>query len=398
MSRQKEEEEKNTITTTTTTTPVVVRDPRFQAGRSLVQKGLAQEGAVEIFATLLEETRTKYGDSSIETAPAYYEYGNALLRAAAASKPSAMEEKEEPDSREVAAAAAEQRLLGSGTIQKAESVVKEEMVKTEEDEDDKKLAAVESSDANVGEVTVKSEGDDENDNVSEDDDEGHDLNLALEMMENSFSILEEYKDAASRQQQQSSSSSSVAAAAATNYQGWVGEQLPRVLLGIGDTLSALEKHADAADAYSRALDVRQEMLQTFSHEKDAAVISLEHLQAQRKVCEATVLICEELLACPSDQDVITTETQSLVVKASERVEYVQGYYDKARDALQETVFLMANVASRNVDMGTEKADVCFIATMLMGVGTALAEIDDESNNNNSNNITSDEPVKKKPKT
>jgi len=65
------------------------------------------------------------------------------------------------------------------------------------------------------------------------------------------------------------------------------------------------------------------------------------------------------------------------VKASERVEYVRGYYDKARDALQDTVFLMANLAARNIDVEVEKEDVCFVSTMVMGVGTALAEIDEK---------------------
>jgi hypothetical protein len=53
------------------------------------------------------------------------------------------------------------------------------------------------------------------------------------MMENSFSILDDYKDDTTSH---------------TEYVEWVQEQLPRVLLGIGDTLSALERHADAADA------------------------------------------------------------------------------------------------------------------------------------------------------
>lgn len=38
--------------------PPVTRDPRFKAGRTLVQTGRATEGAVNMFATLLE-VRTK---------------------------------------------------------------------------------------------------------------------------------------------------------------------------------------------------------------------------------------------------------------------------------------------------------------------------------------------------
>ena len=58
--------------------PVVVRDPRYKAGRALIPK----EESVDVFAILLEEARSKYGETHIEAAPAYYEYGNALFRAA----------------------------------------------------------------------------------------------------------------------------------------------------------------------------------------------------------------------------------------------------------------------------------------------------------------------------
>ena len=62
--------------------PTVVADPRFRAGRRLVESGRAHFGAVEMFGTLCEEARAKYGDSSVGTGACYYEYGNALFRAA----------------------------------------------------------------------------------------------------------------------------------------------------------------------------------------------------------------------------------------------------------------------------------------------------------------------------
>ena len=37
---------------------------------------------------------------------------------------------------------------------------------------------------------------------------------------------------------------------------------------------------------------------------------------------------------------------------------------------------MGKLASTQ-DLGTEKEDVCFLATMLMGVGTSLAECEEE---------------------
>ena len=65
--------------------PVLVRDPRFRAGRTTVQRGEATQ-AIAVFATLLEEARRMFADGVVthkndclvETSLAYYEYGNAL--------------------------------------------------------------------------------------------------------------------------------------------------------------------------------------------------------------------------------------------------------------------------------------------------------------------------------
>ena len=51
---------------------------RFQAGRAAL-KAKDYEGAINAFADLLKELTEKHGDSSVEIAPAYFEYGNALL-------------------------------------------------------------------------------------------------------------------------------------------------------------------------------------------------------------------------------------------------------------------------------------------------------------------------------
>ena len=48
------------------------------------------------------------------------------------------------------------------------------------------------------------------------------------------------------------------------------------------------------------------------------------------------------------------ETNTLIVKADKRVEHVTVagyYYDNAWDALQETVYYMAMLATKNIDMG-----------------------------------------------
>jgi hypothetical protein len=317
--------------------PVVTKDPRFLAGRKLCERGLADE-AIEMYATLLEETTQKYGENSIETAPAYYEYGNSLLRAT--NKKIAMSNEEEEietkkvvdsDTRSVAATAAERRQQ-----QQQSSVDKDD-----DEEEDKKPAAVttktndEDDDDGYGDNNEHRE---EEDNSSSNDD----LNLALEMMENAWSILEEYKESNEKEEDENSTrndNNDDENKKICKYYGWVKEQIPRILLGIGDTLSTLSRHADAADAFSRALELRKVQLQELvavnisEGSADQNQHTIEHLQAHRMVCEANILIAEELLSCPPNEDVVTTETQSLIVKANECVSYAQGYYDQARDSL-----------------------------------------------------------------
>jgi hypothetical protein len=343
----------------------------------LIQQGMANEGAIEIFSTLVEECIAKHGESSIETSPAFFEYGNALLRAslAATAIPGDDEDDEEEDPKE----SAEEARHAAGAAAEARQNAQKE--------GDQKLAAASASDAPKEteapqEETASDDAEEVDDGDDGEEDEADDLQLSLEMMENAFSILDEY------QTQRTTQSGTDNADGA--YLTWTREQLPRVLLGIGDCLAALQRHADAADVYSRALEWRQTQLAQIAKSNGE---SLEHLQSQRRVCEATVLIAEELLACPEKQDVVTRETQSLIVKAEERIEYARGYYDKARDSLQETVFLMGKLASKNTDLGTEKEDVCFLATMIMGVGETLAAFDEQEAEKQAS-----EPVKKKAKT
>ena len=116
------------------------------------------------------------------------------------------------------------------------------------------------------------------------------------------------------------------------------------------------------------------------------------LVCRRKVVENDVLIAEELLACAPEKDVVTTESHDCLVKAAERIDFARGYYDRARDELQETVLLMGELAAAGVDVGQEKEDVCFAATMVMAIGNTLAEIDEEQQ------IEDSKPASKKQKT
>jgi tetratricopeptide (TPR) repeat protein len=358
-----------------------------------VERGLADE-AVDIYATLLEETRLQYGDVSIETAPAYYEYGNTLLRAVTKQQIMSATDREADDAetkaeeqRAAAAAAAERRQehspdsINPVAASETESVAATGIGKLKDDGDKEKP-----------ENDVESPKDGNHDDQKNGDyDDGGDSELALEMIENSFSILEEYKDSMGKEDGD------------TKYSEWVKGQLPRVLMGIGDTLSKLNRHADAADAYSRALELRKACLEEIADTEgsDPKQFTTDHLKAHRMVCEANILIAEELLSCPQDEDVLTTETKSLIVKSNQRVSYARGYYDQARDALQEAVVFMGSLP-RNIDLGREKEDVCFLATLVMGVGESLAVIDEKTDEAAAAAAAADmdgstEPMKKKAK-
>ena len=331
-------------------TPAVVRDPRFRAGRKLVQTGQAAN-AIDIFADLLAECRRVAGDESLDACPAYYEYGNALFRDAqhqqsddaAAAAEEAAAEPNDLNPREAAALAAERRVQGPAAAVAA--------------------AVTALSDSPDDAIIMEKE---ETPTAKEEAEDTEDIQLALEMMETAWSILDYYS-------QPEKSNDATATATANKYHEWVTEQTPRVLTGIGDVLSALHRHADAADAYSRALAYRQEQVSQFAPQDTC----LEFLQARRRAVEVNVLIAEELLACAPGVDVVTTESHQLVVSAAERVDYARGYYDKARDELQETVLLMGQIAAVGGNVSQEKEDVCFVATLVMGVGTALAELDEE---------------------
>jgi tetratricopeptide (TPR) repeat protein len=289
--------------------PSITKDPRFVAARKLVSSGKSLEGpAVEMFATLLEESRRVYGDSHIQTAACYYEYGNALFRASQKNETKNSSKSGNED-------------------EKGNQVL------------DKKISSIkEASTNNIGKRSRAEEGSTQ---YTEKDDED-DILLALEMMETSYAILEEYTTAAinSAVKENDENGQSL-----LSLMEWAKSQIPRVYTGIGDVLSHLGRHADAVDIYSRAIPHREE-----SYMKEKRLnnnISVECLKARRLVVEANVLVAEELLACNPNQDVVTTESKQVLVTKEERIDFAKGYYDKAREELQETGKSLSHILTQN---------------------------------------------------
>jgi hypothetical protein len=365
--------------------PVVVRDPRFMAGRATV----GQSASIDVFGTLLQEAVSKYGEADVEAAPVYYEYGNALFRHAQRQKL-----REQQQQAGLPATTSAEEGTSGIAISSQSSVAKtlecrqaaEERLAKATVDADLKPAFVDKVNANLpeekhAEVVNSAVDTDENNNDDDDDD----VKFALEMMETAWSILDNV--------QQSSDTVKV-----KQYSEWINDQVPRVLTGIGDVLSALNRHADSADAYLRALGHRQEALeaalrngnseqQQGGNKKGSQLLLL---QCHRKAVEANILIVEELLACGNDSDVVTSESNVVLVTAGSVIDYARGYYDKARDELQEAVVLLGQLAASHVDIGDEKENICFVATMVMGAGTALVEFDELAEQGK-------EPAKKKAK-
>ena len=225
--------------------PIVVRDPRFAAGRQTI----GTPTSVDLFALLLEQTRAKFGAESLETAPAYYEYGNALFRVAQRRN------QPEDEGEHVAALPKQQESTSSGTSNSraAAAAAAERRAKQQQqvsspadgDEDQKKPAAATTKDSGNG--NEQNADDDQQKKKSAAAVEDADVVLALEMMETAYAILDRAANDDADDDQK--------------YADWVRDQLPRVLTGLGDVQSALQRHADAAYAYLHAREHRQEALQ-----------------------------------------------------------------------------------------------------------------------------------------
>jgi len=203
-----------------------------------------------------------------------------------------------------------------------------------------------------------------------------DFDIALEEMENAFAIIDEYL---CQKPTSKSSTDDHKKEVVPNYHSWALDQVPRILTGIGDLYSEIEKHAFAVDAYLRATSYREARVQDKSkHER-----SVEVLNYKRLLCESEILVAESLLRCPKDSDVEVLDEngeKTVIVTAAERIDYARGYYEKAREDLQNTLVYMAkSVKSCDPKQFKKlKEDICFLSTMVMGLGINLSEYDDQT--------------------
>ncbi|GKY99993.1 hypothetical protein MPSEU_000952800 [Mayamaea pseudoterrestris] len=324
-------------------------DPRFKVARTLVMNSRAAE-AVDIFAALLVQAVESHGEDSLETAPLYHEYGNALFRAYR-NEVEREENEDEEDAENDKAAAVDPETKRSAVAEAAE--------KRLQTASQQQPPPVSSNTAAASAPAI---------NETSSEASSSDLNLALEMLETAWAIY----DAAIADEDDK----------IVPFRNFILEQMPRMFNHLGDVLLECKRYADAVDVQLQALkfheDALQELLPTAESSAAAAepTPSLELLKCLRKVTEDNVLIAETLLACPDDGALVTTETKTVLVPKGERISYAKGYYEAAQSCLQDTIFTLGQLAAKNVDLGEEKENVCFASTMLMGVGVSLNALDD----------------------
>lgn len=314
----------------------ITSDARFRLARSLMTSSggtdsttdsgssdSSLEGAIDIFASLLEKTRNTCGETSLAAALCYYEYGNALFRAVVRRQPldgvnekGEEEEDKKPAAKPSASAAAD-------TVARKRSI----------DDDNTK----------AGNKRAKMENnDDEEDEIDDDD-----IDLALEMLTTSFSIFDWH----------SSDDDNTKTKPDKEGKQYSLTQIPRVLSTIGDIHSNCGKFGDAVDAYCRALTYRENAWEE-RHKTKGESLSVDDLKCQRLLVETYALIAEALLACKEGEDVVCkndedteekddtnnlaaatkdgkNREEKVIVAAKDRIDFADSHYNTAREKLQD---------------------------------------------------------------
>jgi hypothetical protein len=301
------------------------------------------EGAIDIFASLLEECRRSSGETSVDAALCHYEYGNALFRAVVRRTEQQLLENsggsdeasgEDGDKKPAAkppttvksATTTGKRSLDDNNGMQSNSVPSNKKIKTTEN--------------------IENCKDDGDDNSDEDD-----VSLALEMLSTSFGIFDWHVNDATT------------ATISEEERQFALTQIPRVLNCIGDIHSHRKQFGNAVDAYCRALPYRENASKKKHHatnnntEKGEGCLSVEELTCQRQLVETYALVAEALLACKEGEDVVCIDDEEqqqeedddagskkdekkakksiVLVSARDRIEFAQSHYETAKEKLQE---------------------------------------------------------------
>jgi len=395
----------------------ILNDPRFKLARSLVTGGSSDKNsiggpsdAINIFAALLEECRS-INETSLSSALCQFEYGNSIFRAVVRrksddstrsnsvdkgsvvdtddKKPAAKMDNEQ---REVMAAAALKRSANDGDDSSAifpnKRTKMDDASDTSLSTDTKVASSTDVASSNIAAAKSNSETD-----IDEED-----ISLALDMMQEAWSILLSHTTATDESTNTDETNTNSNEQQQKEQQHWVLEQIPRVIRCIGDVYFFQEHYALATDSYIRAMQYREEnwdkLKQSTSSGDVGAMLTLQHLQCQRYLVEAYALVAEALLACPSGEDVVcyhsgededdikdesksTAEAKkkqggTVLCKGKDRMEFAMSHYESAREGLEEILMRYGKMAaSSNIDVGNEKEDIGYLVMTVVDVGQTI---------------------------
>ena len=392
----------------------ISEDPRFKLARALVtgqgSSGAGPADAINIFASLLELSRVSNGETSCNAALCQFEYGNALFRAVVRRK-SMGSDKSDDDAdgdkkpaansqRDVMAAAAMKRSVDDTTSSP------NKRVKTEDND------STENKTTSAAKVDGETQYDDEEEDIdlamnvigtnitgaakvdgeTQYDDDEEDIDLAINVIDTSWKILLSHignndveNEEDNKQQKQ-----------------WALDLIPRVICCMGDIYLYRKQFANAIDSYIRTKQYREEAwdrLKQSSGGNSTATMTMNHLQCQRYLVETLALVAETLLDCPAGEDVVCylddddnnessegvakaasakgsdgdaeTKRGRILVKAKDRMEFAQSYYEAGREGLEELLMRYGKMAAAKMDLGDEKKDIRYLVLNLVGVGQTL---------------------------
>ena len=328
----------------------ITSDARFRLARSLMTNGGSSgddddsslEGAIDIFASLLEECRRSSGETSVDAALCHYEYGNALFRAVVRrteqhQNSGGSDEANEKDGDKKPAAKPPEAVKSATTGKRS----RDDNIAMQSDSvpSNKKIKTAENIE------NCKDDGDDNGDE--------EDVSLALEMLSTSFGIFDWHVNDAT----------ATTATISEEEREFALSQIPRVLNCIGDIHSHRKQFGNAVDAYCTALPYRENASKkkhhaTDNNEEGEGCLSVEELTCQRQLVETYALVAEALLACKEGEDVVCVDDEEqqqqqedddaglkkdekkakksiVLVSARDRIEFAQSHYETAKEKLQE---------------------------------------------------------------
>ena len=147
------------------------------------------------------------------------------------------------------------------------------------------------------------------------------------------------------------------------YTSYTLDLIPRVISGYADLLSSLGRNGEAVAALLECVEWRDKNVAEASDAKGAA-------RAERLLVDTLVALCEALFECDCWDRALSIDG-NVVVKEGEMMDYIDGYYQRAREELQKCIYKLGEWIrdageGEKEDVTEEKEMTCQISVIMMG--------------------------------